>query len=79
MFLLNEMFVVYSFVAEGYIQFDFDYEIAGNISLCSGTMSVIITGPLQSFPSQLIDSEKVADEKLVVPGAKVSSALNFMR
>uniref|UniRef100_A0A915CJ35 Ribosomal RNA-processing protein 4 n=1 Tax=Parascaris univalens TaxID=6257 RepID=A0A915CJ35_PARUN len=42
-------------------------------------MSVIITGPPESFPSQLIDSEKVADEKLVVPGAKVSSAINFMR
>ncbi|VDM43646.1 unnamed protein product [Toxocara canis] len=42
-------------------------------------MSVEITGPPQSLPSQLVEDEKVPEDKLVVPGAKVNSTLNFMR
>lgn len=43
-------------------------------------MSVEITGPSVSTPLELIVTERrVPEDKLVVPGAKVSSNLNFMR
>ncbi|VDK18184.1 unnamed protein product [Anisakis simplex] len=42
-------------------------------------MSVEITGPPLALPSQLLESEKVPKDKLVVPGANVSSSHNFMR